>query len=178
MGAQGKHCFYSCLQRLCRLLSAHLAKRIVQTVHESLPACIQRQGATARSSPSNGMDGLTLRSLPGGREGKTCLGLGAEALSSPRKAEFLLPVSCMELRPLLMVVPLSVGTLVSERLDDLARENRPAGKSLWYHAGLSSTMGCTMLHMPTSSHHSSPCCRPCDSSHQYSKLISVVSLQV
>ena len=172
----------SCLHWLSGLFWCTLShKKDVQTVQQTLPTCIPRQGAKARSSPSNGMDGLALRSLPGGRDGNTCLGLGAEALSSPWKAEFLLPVSCMELRPLLMVVPLSVGMLVSERLDELAWDDRPPGKNLRYHAGLSSTMGCTMSHMPTQSHQSSPCCRPVtqalSQSHYWSCVICVTEIE-
>ena len=78
----------------------------------------------------------------GGREGKYCLGLGALALSSPPAVEFLLPVNCMELKLLPMVVPLSVGTLVSERLDELALLERQPGMNFWYHRGFSSVMAC------------------------------------
>lgn len=130
---------------------------MLQQVLELATLSSQTMGL-ARGSPSNGMDGLALRSLPGGREGKTCLGLGGVALSWPRRAEFLLPVSCMELRLLLMVVPLSVGMLVSERLDELPRDGRAQGKNLPYQQGLSSKKGCTMSHKPTSG----PQCGPCN----------------
>ena len=78
----------------------------------------------------------------GGRDGKYCLGMGAAALSSPPAAEFLLPVNCMELKLLPMVVLLSVGTLVSERLDEPAFIERPPRMNLWYHRGFSSLMAC------------------------------------